>query len=86
MNLDLRLPMGLMFTLTGLILFFFGLATQGSPIYEKSLGFNANLIWGVVLLIFGALMLMLGKRGQQKIDQTSAQSLPKVDSRKGHGG
>ena len=28
MNLDLRLPMGLMFTLTGTILFSFGLATR----------------------------------------------------------
>jgi len=54
MNLDLRIPMGLMFTLVGVILSAFGLATNGNAaLYARSLGINANLWWGLVLLVFG---------------------------------
>jgi len=60
--------MGLMFLLTGLILSLYGFSTLGSPIYEKSLGIDANLIWGIVLLVFGLTMLMFGIRGQRKLD------------------
>jgi hypothetical protein len=74
MNLDLRIPMGLMFTLVGLILTVFGMVTQGSPIYARSLGINANLYWGIVLLVFGGTMYVLGRRGQRKADREA----PKV--------
>ena len=53
MNLDLRIPMGLMFLIVGAILTVYGLLTMGSPIYAKSVGMNINLIWGVVMLVFG---------------------------------
>ena len=69
MNLDLRIPMGLMFTLVGVILTVFGFATSGSVIYAKSLGINANLDWGLVLLVFGGTMFLLGRRGQKMADQ-----------------
>jgi len=65
MNFDLRLPIGLLFSLFGLILTGYGLATRGSEIYAKSLGQNINLSWGVVLLIFGSFMLLLAKRGNK---------------------
>jgi len=71
MNLDLRIPMGLMFTLVGVILTVFGFATSGSVIYAKSLGINANLDWGVVLLVFGGTMFLLGRWGQKKADRES---------------
>ena len=68
MSLDLRIPMGLMFTLTGLILTVFGLATNGDvDLYAKSLGINANLWWGLVLLVFGLTMFLLGRRGQKRL-------------------
>jgi hypothetical protein len=84
MNLDLRIPMGLMFTLVGLILTVYGLATQGSDIYMRSGGINANLDWGIVLLIFGSTMFLLGRRGQKKAD--SAPPAPVADGsvRRGH--
>jgi len=50
MSLDLRIPMGMMFTLVGAILVAFGIATDGQRIYAKSLGFNINLWWGLVLM------------------------------------
>ena len=55
MGLDIRWPIGLMFTLIGALLTVFGLA-KGAE--STSLGININLIWGVVLLVFGALMLL----------------------------
>ncbi|MEI9998988.1 MAG: hypothetical protein WDO13_07365 [Verrucomicrobiota bacterium] len=57
MGLDLRLPIGLMFSLLGALLALYGLATNGSPIYQASLGLNINLLWGAVLLLFGLVML-----------------------------
>lgn len=67
MNFDLRLPIGIMFSLFGAILTIFGLATNGSDIYkEHSLGVNINLGWGVVLLAFGIFMLVLALRGGKK--------------------
>ena len=58
MILDLRIPLGLMFTLTGLILTLFGLKTTGdAALYARCLGINANLWWGLVLLAFGLTML-----------------------------
>jgi hypothetical protein len=62
MGLDIRLPIGLMFTLFGLLLVVYGLASN-KEIYQRSLGINVNLGWGVVLLVFGVVMLLLGRRG-----------------------
>jgi hypothetical protein len=61
MNLDIRLPIGFMFGLFGLILTAYGLF--GNPqIYDRSLGINVNLEWGIALILFGAAMLVLGWR------------------------
>jgi len=67
MNFDLRLPIGIMFSLFGVILVVFGLATGGSEMYQAhSLGININLAWGLVLLVFGAFMLFLALKGGKK--------------------
>jgi hypothetical protein len=58
MNFDLRLPIGVMFTLFGAMLLVFGLVSD-AQLYERSLGINVNLVWGLVLLAFGAFMLLL---------------------------
>jgi hypothetical protein len=60
MGLDIRWPIGLMFTLIGALLGVFGLA-KGSE--SMSLGININLIWGAVLLVFGVLMLLGAAKG-----------------------
>jgi hypothetical protein len=62
MGLDIRLPIGLLFTLLGAVLVGFGLLSDPA-IYERSLGHNVNLDWGVVLLVFGVVMLVLGRKG-----------------------
>ena len=84
MNLDLRIPMGLMFTLVGLILTVVGAATSGSDIYARSLGINANLDWGVVLLVFGTTMYLLGRRGQRRALSAPPKPAAEGNVRRGH--
>ena len=57
----MRWPIGGMFTITGILLVIYGLVSDPA-IYEKSLGINVNLWWGLVLLVFGALMLLFAYR------------------------
>lgn len=64
MKLDLRLPIGLMFSILGALLALFGLASDPG-IYQRSLGINVNLWWGLVLLAFGAAMLGLVARARR---------------------
>jgi hypothetical protein len=71
MGLDIRLPIGLMFTLFGILLVVYGLVSDSS-IYQRSLGMNVNLGWGFVLLIFGVVMLVLGRRGTATAEPASA--------------
>ena len=70
MGLDIRWPIGLMFSLVGLLLTIFGFATKGdAEMYQRSLDININLIWGVILLLFGGFMLAMAMR---KKDDPSA--------------
>jgi multisubunit Na+/H+ antiporter MnhG subunit len=62
MQLDIRLPIGLMFTLLGAMLTGFGFVTDKS-FYQRSLGINVNAWWGLVMLVFGVVMFLLGRRG-----------------------
>ena len=59
MNFDLRIPVGLMFTVFGLILVGVGLF-GGPALAAQSLGINLNLWWGLFQLVFGGLMLAFG--------------------------
>jgi hypothetical protein len=61
MGLDIRLPIGLLFSVIGLLLAGFG-AFSDKEIYVRSLGFNVNLAWGIVLLVFGIVMVIFGNR------------------------
>jgi sulfite exporter TauE/SafE len=85
MNLDLRIPMGLMFTLVGAILTAFGAATNGNAeLYAPSLGINANLWWGIVLLAFGLTMFFLGRAGQKKLASLPQEPIEEGTVRRGH--
>jgi len=61
LGLDIRLPMGAFFALIGLILSGYGLLGN-KAIYQQSLGINVNLEWGIVLLIFGLIMVFAGRK------------------------
>jgi hypothetical protein len=64
MKFDLRLPIGILFSLYGALLVVFG-AISDKEIYARSLGYNVNLWWGLALLVFGALMLLGAVRGRK---------------------
>ncbi|MEI7864300.1 MAG: hypothetical protein WCI38_02930 [Chthoniobacterales bacterium] len=61
MNFDLRFPLGILFSLYGLILVATGLTSTPAMI-NQSLGINMNLWWGLFQLLFGAIMLALALR------------------------
>jgi hypothetical protein len=62
MNLDIRIPTGLLFSIIGVILIVYGAFTRGSEMYQKSLGININFWWGLALVAFGLVMLALAWR------------------------
>jgi hypothetical protein len=61
MQLDVRVPIGLLFSVLGVLLTVFG-AVSDRAIYQQSLGVNINLLWGLAMLAFGVVMLLLGRR------------------------
>lgn len=66
MGLDVRLPIGLLFATIGLVLAGYGLVSDPA-IYDRFLGININLWWGLVLTAFGGACLWLGRRGMKAI-------------------
>jgi len=66
MGLDIRLPIGMMFTALGALLGIYGFATNSDPMYQASLGININVIWGGVLFVFGAVMLGFALKDRYK--------------------
>jgi len=72
-HVDARIAVGMFFTLTGTILSAFGLSTRGrADFYQKTLGIDANLWWGLALLVFGIVMLAFGRRGQMKMEKAGS--------------
>ena len=68
MTLDLRFPMGLLFTVLGLLLAAYGLLGDPS-VYQVSLGVNVNLWAGAGMLVFGVLMLLGARRAGRQADR-----------------
>ncbi len=64
MGLDIRVPMGLMFSILGAVLAIFGFISDPKIYKIHSLGININLIWGLVVLGFGLVMLLLAWIGR----------------------
>ncbi len=62
MQLDIRLPMGLLFLLLGIILVTYGFFSDPAIYARHSLGQNVNLLWGSIFALFGAAMLWLARR------------------------
>ncbi len=67
MGLDIKIPIGLMFTIFGLILTILGIVTfDDTAMYEQSLGYNVNLVSGIVMLVFGCYMLFTSRLFKKK--------------------
>ena len=66
-GLDIRQPIGALFFALGVLLGSFGLATRGDAAqYQRSLGLNLNLYWGVVMLAFGLILLAAARRATKQ--------------------
>jgi len=65
-----------MFTLIGALLTGYGAITGSDPktaeMYQRSLNINIDLRWGIVLLVFGLIMLFLAWRGKTTAGNTDA--------------
>ena len=67
MGLDIKIPIGLMFSIFGLILTILGIITAGdTAMYEQSLGYNINLLSGCIMLVFGGFMLFTSSLFKKK--------------------
>ena len=75
--LDLRIPIGGLFTILGVILAAYGIATNGNAgMYGRSADVNINLVWGVVMLAFGILFLVLASRSSKAAAARAATTTP----------
>jgi uncharacterized membrane protein HdeD (DUF308 family) len=63
MGLDIRWPIGLMFSLIGVLLLITGMTNSTPP---RPLPVNIDLVWGAVLLVFGVLMLLGAISGKKQ--------------------
>lgn len=69
MGLDIRIPLGLIFLITGGIMAVYGLITRSNgALYARSLGVNLNLGWGLVMFVFGLIMFLVGRRQRWQDD------------------
>jgi hypothetical protein len=66
MQMDIRMPIGLLFTVLGVIITALGFFTRGAEMYKHSLGININIYTGICLVVFGVFMLWMAIRGQAK--------------------
>jgi hypothetical protein len=58
-GLDVRLPIGGLFTVLGLMLSGYGLVVgSGAASLSAGSSTNVNLWWGLVMLVFGLLLLL----------------------------
>jgi hypothetical protein len=70
MAIDIRLPIGLLFVVLGALLAGFGVVSDPA-IYARSLGYNVNLWWGLTLLCFGAVLLLLVRRRSKRTGENA---------------
>lgn len=62
MQLDVRVPIGWLFLILGIILVAYGLTTDPTVYARHSLGVNVNLRWGIIFALFGGVVLFLARR------------------------
>ena len=81
MGLDIRIPLGLIFLITGGILSVFGFVTRHSAMYQRSMNVNLNLIWGSLMLIFGLVMFLVGRRQRWQDDPATPRPWERTEPR-----
>ena len=61
-GMDIRAPIGGLFTLLGVMLGGYGLVAGSRTVSDVAPVTNVNLWWGLVMLLFGIIMLVLSRR------------------------
>ena len=72
MGLDIRIPIGLLFVILGGLILIYGFVSDPA-IYQRSLGININVRWGIVMLVFGLIMFLFGRRGSKSVKDEDAE-------------
>ncbi|MCG9873645.1 MAG: hypothetical protein MH321_02535 [Leptospiraceae bacterium] len=54
--------LGSLFTILGIFLFLYGLFTDGNSMYDKTFSFNINLYWGIIMIGFGLVFVVFGRK------------------------
>ena len=64
---DIRLPIGALFLALGVILLIYGVVTKSdSALYIRSESIDINLWWGMIMVVFGAIMFYFGSRAHRR--------------------
>jgi uncharacterized membrane protein YeiB len=66
MGLDIRLPIGIIFSTYGVILILYGLVADPA-IFVSSMAVNIDLWWGLAMLVFGLVMGFLAFRASPRL-------------------
>lgn len=61
MHLDVRIPLGWLFLILGILLAAYG-AVAGTDRNARPLDGNLDLRWGIIFALFGAVVLVLAHR------------------------
>jgi hypothetical protein len=84
MGLDIRIPLGLIFLIIGGLMTIYGFVTRNAAdIYQKSMGVNLNLAWGLIMFFFGLIMFYMGRRQKWQDDPVNPRPWEK-ESRSRH--
>lgn len=64
---DIRIPIGTLFSLLGVILAIYGVATRTDiGLYGRSENIIINLWWGLIMIVFGMAMLYFGLKAHKR--------------------
>jgi hypothetical protein len=65
-GLDIRAPIGGLFSLLGLLLAGYGMVAGSRTSSDVAPVTNVNLWWGLVMLLFGIIMLVMARRAMSR--------------------
>ena len=65
-DLDVRVPIGALFTILGLMLTVYGFLEKPASTAAFTKGGQINMWWGLVMLVFGVLMLLIARPSRGK--------------------
>ncbi|MDQ6664919.1 MAG: hypothetical protein M3Z23_11050 [Acidobacteriota bacterium] len=66
MGLDIRLPIGLMFSIFGVIVGAYGMFADPA-MNQRALGINIDMWWGICSLIMGVILLLACRRKKARL-------------------